>query len=158
MKCLAWYWLTSLKLYNSRLDIALGHLPEDRSMVTEEEALWINYHTLLDVLGPEGMSSDKSDVNDAGHRMHWDKRVDWWDKNVTKRMVDVDKDRNIMNGYGNIRAGNLARFCKQQTDGWDTSRNALLSSPINLYDMQWYASLRPGQRRELAAAPEVSSL
>jgi hypothetical protein len=124
-------------------------------MVTEEESVWINYHALLDVLGPKGMSLDKSDVNDAGHRTYWVRRMNWRDNNVMKKMVDIDKDRNIANVYGNIRAANPARSCKQQTDGQDTLRNAPPKLPINLYDTQWYASLRSGQRRELAIGPKI---
>jgi hypothetical protein len=127
-------------------------------MVTEEEGLWINYHTLLDVLGPKGMSSDESDVDDTGHRTYWVRRMNWQDNNVIKKMVDIDKDRNITNSYANIRAGNLARSCKWQTDGQDTSRNAPPKLLINLYDTQWYASLRSSQRRELAVGPEISLL
>ena len=146
------------KIYNSRLDIALGHIPDDRSTVTEEEAVWINHHALLDVLGPEGMSSDESDVDDAGHRMHFVKKMNWRVRDVTMKMAEVDRDRNTANGYGNMRAGNPGRVRKRQADGRNTSRKAPPNLPINLYDVQWYASLTPGQKRELAPGPQVALL
>ena len=80
--------------------------------MTEEEAVWINNHTLLDKLGPEGMSSDESDKDDAGHKMFHIKVMNWRNRDISRKMAEIDKDRNTTNAYGNTRAGNSARIRK----------------------------------------------
>lgn len=123
--------------------------------MTEEEGVWINNHTLLDTLGPGGMSSDDSDVDDAGNRTFRVKIMEWRNRDIVRKMVEIDKDRNTTNAYGNTKAGNPPRLRKRREDGRKTSRKAPPHLPINFYNAQWYASLKPGQKRELAAGPEV---
>ena len=133
----------------------LGHIPDDKKQVTEEESEWMNIHTLLDTLGPEGMSSDDSNVNDAGNRTFHVKIMEWQNLDMVWKMVEIDKDWNTTNAYGNTRAGNAPRLRKRWEDGRKTSRKAPPHLPINFYNAQWYASLKPGQKKELAAGPEV---
>jgi hypothetical protein len=132
-----------------------GHIPDDKTQVTEEEAVWMSNHTLLDTLGPEGMSSDESEVDDAGNRTYRVKIMDWRNRDIVRKVVEIDKDRNTTNAYGNTRAGNPPRLRKRWEDGRKTSRKAPPHLPINFYNAQWYASLKPGQKRELGAGPEV---
>ena len=104
---------TIRKIYNTRLDIALGHIPEDRRIVTKEEAIWIKNYTILDMLGPEGRSLDESDVDDVDQRIYCIRTMHWWNRHLLRTMMEMDQDKITENGYGNSRAGNPARLHKQ---------------------------------------------
>ena len=105
---------------------------------------------VLDILGAGGMSSDKSDVDDSGYRA---KTMAWRDKKILQKLTNIDSDCNIMNAYGNTRAGN-APWVQKRCGGRETTRKAIPGLPLNFYDPGWYASLTPGQKREIAAKKE----
>jgi hypothetical protein len=108
---------------------------------------------MLDALGAGGISSDESDTDDSGHSVYRTKTMTWRAKDVAKKLMDIDSDRNTTNAYGNTRAGNPPRVRKRR-DKLETLRKAIPGLPINFYDSNWYASLTPGQKRELAAREE----
>ena len=107
---------------------------------------------MLDALGAR-VSSDESDTDDSGHLVYRTKIMTWRTKDVTKKLMDIDSDRNMTNAYGNTRAGNPPQV-RKHCDKLETSRKAIPGLPINFYDSNWYASLTPGQKRELAAKKE----
>ena len=123
----------------------------------DETAIWKNTHMMLDALGAGGISSDKSDTNDSGRPVYRTKNMEWWAKEVLKKLTDIDSDRNMTNAYGNTRAGNPPRLRKRR-DRLETSRSAIPGLPLNFYNSNWYAGLTPGQKRELAAKEEKTLL
>ena len=112
---------------------------------------------VLDALGAGGMSSDESDVDDSGHSVYQTKTMGWRAKDILRKLTNIDSDRNTTNAYGNTRAGNQPRVRKRR-DWLATSRKAIPGLPLNFYDPNWYAGLTPGQKRELAAKPEIPLL
>ena len=108
---------------------------------------------ILDCLGAGGMSSDESDVDELGHSVYRAKNMIWRDQSILRKLTDIDSHRNITNTYGNTRAGNPPRR-RLHRGGQETSRKAIPGLPINFYDGNWYASLTPGQKRELDAKEE----
>jgi hypothetical protein len=105
---------------------------------------------VLDALGAGGMSSDESDTDDLGHPVYRAKSMTWRNKEILRKLMEVDRNRNTTNAYGNTRAGNPPRVRKRR-EGRETSRKAIPGLPLNFYNPQWYASLTPGQKRELGA-------
>jgi hypothetical protein len=137
-----------------RLEITLDHLPDSPEVPeTVETAIWENSHRVLDALGAGGISSDESDVEESGHSVYRAKNMPWRSKDILRKLMDIDRDRNTTNAYGNKRAGNTLRVRKRR-NGLETSRNATPGLPLNFYDSNWYAGLTPGQKRELAAQEE----
>jgi hypothetical protein len=147
------------QLFDVRLSITLGHLPDSPEDQEEDEdtAIWKNSHMVLDALGAGGISSDESDTDDSGRPVYRTKNMVWRSRNILKKLMDIDSDRNTTNAYGNTRAGNPPRVRKRR-DRLETSRKAIPGLPINFYDSNWYASLTPGQKRELSAKEEKSLL
>ena len=61
---------------------------------------------VLDALGAGGMSSVESDTHDMGHPVYRAKTMTWRSKEILKKLVDIDRNRNTTNAYRNTRAGN----------------------------------------------------
>jgi hypothetical protein len=108
---------------------------------------------VLDALGAGGISSDESDIDDSGRAVYRTKNMGWRAKDILKKLMEIDCDRNTTNAYGNTRAGNPPRVRKRR-DRLETSRKAIPGLPLNFYDSNWYAGLTPGQKRELGAKEE----
>ena len=123
----------------------------------DETAIWKNTHMMLDALGARGISSDESNTNDSGRPVYQTKNMEWWAKEVLKKLMDIDSDRNTTNAYGNTRAGNPPQLQKRR-DRLETLRSAIPGLPLNFYNSNWYAGLTPGQKRELAAKEEKTLL
>ena len=90
----------------------------------DETAIWKNTHMMLDALGAGGISSDESNTDDSGRPVYRTKDMEWWAKEVLKKLTDIDSDRNTTNAYGNTRAGNPPRLQKRR-DRLETSRSAI---------------------------------
>ncbi|KAF8810951.1 hypothetical protein BYT27DRAFT_7208933 [Phlegmacium glaucopus] len=90
----------------------------------------------LDTLGAGPMSSDDSDTDDLGNSVYRAKIVPWRGKEMVRKLMDIDHDRNTTNAYGNTRAGNPPRVRRRQ-DGRETLRKAIPGLPLNFYDPNW---------------------
>ena len=112
---------------------------------------------VLDTLGAGGMSSDDSDVDELGQSVYRAKNMIWRDQNILRKLTDIDSHRNSTNASGNTRAGNPPRR-RQHRGEKETSRAAIPGLPINFYDANWYASLTPGQKRNLGAKGQKALL
>jgi hypothetical protein len=146
------------QLFDVRLAITLDHFPDDfEDPVTDETAIWMNSHMVMEALGAGGISSDESDTDDSGRTVYQTKNMEWRAKDILRKLKDIDSDRNTTNAYGNTRAGNPPRVRKRR-NRLETSRNAIPGLPLNFYDSNWYAGLTPGQKRELAAKEEKELL
>ena len=103
---------------------------------------------VMDILGAGGMSSDESDTDDVGHPVYRAKTMTWRNKDILKKLIDIDRSRNTTNAYGNTRAGNPPRVRKRR-EGRETTRNAIPGLPLNFYNPEWYDGLTRAQKREL---------
>lgn len=103
---------------------------------------------VMDALGAGGMSSDESDTDDLGHPVYRAKIMTWRNKEVLKKLIDIDRNRNTTNAYGNTRGGNAPRVRKRR-EGRETLRKAIPGLPLNFYNPEWYAGLTRTQKREL---------
>ena len=146
-----------------RLTIALDYLLDNplndnpQEAETDQTALWKNNYMVLDTLGAGGMSSDDSDVDELGQSVYRAKNMIWRDQNILRKLTDIDSHRNPTNAYGNTRAGNPPRR-RQHHGRKGTLRAAIPGLPINFYDANWYASLTPGQKRNLSAKAQKALL
>ncbi|KDR65388.1 hypothetical protein GALMADRAFT_148732 [Galerina marginata CBS 339.88] len=138
---------------------------DTRSRITVQNALaqtneakraWEHLDDVLVALGPGGMSSDESDVEN-GQKVYYVKKMSWRRAGLTGKVCVVDRDRNITNTYGNVRAGNPPRIRKRRHGATETSRSAPPGRPINFYDADWLSQLTPRQRKDLGpiAAKEL---
>jgi hypothetical protein len=126
--------------------------------VADELAIWNEFDMLLTELGPEGMSSDESDLDDGGRNEYRVRRMPWRSKEVERRLVQVDKDRNTTNAYGNSRAGSQPRARTRRNAVKVSRRKATPGYPLNFYDKSWYAALTKSQQHDLAPTEPIEWL
>jgi len=113
---------------------------------------------LIEELGPEGMSSDDSEIDDDGRKEFKVRRMPWRSKEIETRLIQVDKDRNMTNAYGNSRAGNQPRHRIRRNAKKLSLRKPSAGYPLNFYDDKWYAGLTKSQQEDLSATDAVDWL
>jgi len=121
----------------------------------EAKIIWEHLDSILETLGAGGMSSDESELDTNGPKVYFVKRVGWRPKVLTRRMMMIDRDRNVTTTYNNRKPGNPPRLCKWRNNPTETARNALPGLPINFYDPDWYNELTDRQKKEIRATPAV---
>lgn len=128
-------------------------------MAQTEEAkpVWEHLDDILVALGAGGMSSDESEVEN-GQRVYIVKKMGWRRSGLTQKICVIDRDRNITNTYGNVRAGNPPRVRKRRQVTTETSRAAPPGLPVNFYNAEWLSKLTGRQRKELRAAAAMELL
>jgi hypothetical protein len=126
------------------------------AQTNEARLVWEHLDDILAALGAGGMSSDECEVEN-GQRVYVVKKMDWRRLGLTEKVCAIDRDRNITNTYGNVRAGNPPRVRKRRHGTTETSRAAPPGLPVNFYDAEWLSKLTGRQRKELrpAAAMEL---
>lgn len=124
----------------------------------EEHAAWDQFGMLIEELGPEGMSSDDSEIDDDARKVFPVRRMPWRSKEVEKRLIQVDKDYNTTNAYGNLRAGNPPRHRTRRYAMKVSRRKPAAGYPLNFYDRNWYAALTKSQQEDLSATDSVDWL
>ena len=113
---------------------------------------------LIEELGPEGMSSDDSEIEDDGRKVFPVRRMLWRSKEIERRLNQVDKDYNTTNAYGNLRAGNPPRHRTRRNALKVSRRKPAAGYPLNFYDCNWYATLTKAQQEDLSAKGSVDWL
>ena len=124
--------------------------PTSEYMNNDDYAVWDQFEQLVEELGPEGMSSDDSEIDDDGNKEFRVRRMPWRSKEVERRLIQVDKDHNTTNAYGNSRAGNQPRRRTRRNAVTVSRRKATAGYPLNFYDSGWYAALTKSQQEDLA--------
>lgn len=124
----------------------------------DERAVWDEFEMLIEKLGPEGMSSDDSEIDDDGRKEFKVRRMPWRSKEIETRLIQVDKDRNMTNAYGNSRAGNQPRHRTRRNAIRVSRRKPSAGYPLNFYNDNWYADLTRSQQQDLAATDPVDWL
>lgn len=115
---------------------------------SETKLVWEHLDDILVALGAGGMSSDESGFED-GHKVYFVKKMGWRCGGLTGKISVIDRDRNITNTYGNVRAGNPPRVRKRRHGATETSRGAPPGLPVNFYNAEWLSRLTDRQTKEL---------
>jgi hypothetical protein len=126
--------------------------------VDDEHAVWDQFGMMIEELGHEGMSSDDSEIDDDGRKVFPVRRMPWRSKEIERRLIQVDKDYNTTNAYGNSRAGNPPRHRTRRNAMKVSRRKPTAGYPLNFYDRHWYARLTKTQQEDIAATDSVGWL
>lgn len=127
----------------------------------ESGEAWKELKTMLEMLGPEGMSSDESETEVImGQRKttYHVKRQPWRARFLARNLRIIDCDRNATNAYGNAPPGNPPRDRRRvSTTMVHVSRRvATAGLPMNYYDAEWFNKLSARDRRDLHVQPAVA--
>jgi hypothetical protein len=141
------------QLYLTREEIALNNRENPDGTIDQ---IWDDLHSVINMLGRDGMSSDESEVESDGRKqskVFRVKRLEWRSPIIGVCLARVDRDYNVTNGYGNTRAGNPPRR-RERVGGRDSTRDAIPKLPINFYGVKWYQELSTWDKRCLDAGEE----
>lgn len=105
---------------------------------------------MVEQLGPAGMSSDESEVDEKTKKTTYRIRKRLWRSRACKdRLLIIDADRNVTNALGGARAGNPARERVRRSNATDSERAPKVGCPSNYYSKVWVSNL--GSRRMVEA-------
>ena len=105
---------------------------------------------MVEMLGPAGMSSDESDVDDNTEKTSYRIKKRLWRAKVCKeRLILIDGDRNVTNAYGGARPGKLPRERIRTSASTISKRPPTVGCPKNFYSREWVSNL--GSDREIRA-------
>jgi hypothetical protein len=97
---------------------------------------------MVEELGPAGMSSDESEVDEKTKRITYRiKRRPWRAKECKVRLMLIDSDRNITNGHGGARPGKPARERIRASTSTISDRAPKVGCPENYYSREWVSNL-----------------
>lgn len=99
----------------------------------DEDPFWAATLEMVRRLGPGGMSSDDSDVQDGKPRYFVRKRL-WRSQEVTERVKRIESERNTTNGVGKARPGNPYRERIRSAKNPASTRDPTIRCPENFYD------------------------
>lgn len=111
---------------------------------------------MVETLGPAGMSSDESDVQN-GKPVYYVRKRNWRSAETTDRLLFVDSRRNTLNGAGKHRPGNPVRVRIRPTqNGRRSMRDPTMKCPENFYDEGYKKGLSNLYYRALKMAPKMN--
>lgn len=97
---------------------------------------------MIEELGPAGMSSDESEVDEETKKTTYKIRRRLWRAKVCKeRLLVVDSDRNITNALGGARPGKPPRERIRSSTAIISRRAPKVGCPRNYYSRDWVANL-----------------
>jgi hypothetical protein len=101
---------------------------------------------MVEELGPAGMSSDESELDENTKQSTYRiKRRLWRAKECRDRLILIDSDRNITNAYGGIRAGKSPRVRIRASTSTISNRAPTVGCPVNYYSREWVSNLASGR-------------
>jgi hypothetical protein len=105
---------------------------------------------MVDKLGPGGMSSDESEVDEKTKRTTYRiKRRLWRAKVCKERLILIDSDRNVTNAYGGSRPGKPPRERIRASNSTISERAPTIKCPKKFYSKEWVSNL--GSERAIRA-------
>ncbi|KDR76615.1 hypothetical protein GALMADRAFT_139528 [Galerina marginata CBS 339.88] len=126
-------------LYNDRLEICYGNLKNRDNSV---DPGWKVSAEMIEELGPAGMSSDESEVDEETKKITYRiRRRHWRSKACKERLLLVDSDRNITNALGGARPGKQPRERIRSSGSTISKRAPTIGCPTNYYSREWVANL-----------------
>ncbi|KAK0460420.1 uncharacterized protein EV420DRAFT_1640965 [Desarmillaria tabescens] len=138
-----------LTLRDIRLEIAGNNMDLGGGRV---DARWKSVYTMLNLLGREGISSDKSD-GEGGLCMV--KRRSWHSDKLTQLLDITNKLYDWKNAYGNAHPGNRPHEWMRHRRATASKRAPIRGLPINFYDRDWYQLLTDVEKRLLRPQREM---
>jgi len=97
---------------------------------------------MIEELGPAGMSSDESEVDEKTKKTTYKiQRRLWRAKACKDRLLVVDSDRNITNAIGGARPGKPPRDRIRSSTATISERAPTVGCPKNYYSKDWVANL-----------------
>jgi hypothetical protein len=104
---------------------------------------------MIEELGPAGMSSDESEVDEVTKKSTYTIRTRAWrSREVLNRVKTVDKDNNTTNAYGGARPGNRPRE-RRRMPGAISKRAPVAKCPSNFYAPEFVSNLGNRERKLL---------
>lgn len=104
---------------------------------------WKATTDMVEALGPTGMSSDESEVDEkTGLTTYRVRRRLWRAKVCRHRLIVIDKDLNSTNGLGGARPGNPPRLRVRDPNATVSTRTPKVGCAKNFYSKVWLANLR----------------
>ena len=96
---------------------------------------------MVEKLGPAGMSSDESDVDDNTEKTSYRiKRRLWRAKACKERLILIDGDHNFTNAYGGARPGKPPREQNRTSTSTISTRPPTAGCPKNFYSREWVSN------------------
>jgi hypothetical protein len=103
---------------------------------------WKRTTEMVEELGPAGMSSDESEVDEENKKTTYKIRTRLWRaKECKDRLLVVDSDRNITNVFGGPRPGKQPRERIRTTTATISMRAPTVGCPKNYYSKEWASGL-----------------
>jgi hypothetical protein len=103
---------------------------------------WKATTKMVEQLGPEGMSSDESEVDANTRKTTYRIRKRLWRSGECKdRILIIDADRNVTNALGGARPGNPARERVRGSNATASERAPKVGCPKNYYSKTWVSNL-----------------
>jgi hypothetical protein len=97
---------------------------------------------MVEELGPAGMSSDESELDENTKKTTYRiKKRHWRARECKDRLILVDSDRNTTNAYGGTRPGNQLRERIRAPNSTLSERAPKVGCPKNYYSREWVANL-----------------
>lgn len=132
------------------MTITLSNTEDAQNNVDEN---WAFLHTVVRMLGPEGMSSDESEVEEPGKRLPYKKcrarKRLWRAKELDPYLVLIDAERNYKNAFGNDLPGTKPRVRERSRRRPSMNSRVPPYLPFNFYDRKWYDGLTEKNKQEL---------
>lgn len=111
---------------------------------------------MLDLCGPEAMSTDESD---GGGEVYNVVRKEWRSTHVIVllKWLDRKRDADSRTGFGNRKAGTTSRRRRRYPHGRapNSVRKPIARLPINFYDADWLQTRTAQQRADLDPLPAM---
>jgi hypothetical protein len=105
---------------------------------------------MVEELGPAGMSSDESELNDNTRKTTYRiKRRPWRATICKERLKLIDSNHNITSGHGGTRPGKPPRERIRAPTSTISNRLPKIGCPENYYSREWVSNL--GSNRAVRA-------
>lgn len=117
---------------------------------------------MVEELGPAGMSSDESELDESTKKTTYRIKRRLWRAKVCKdRLKVIDSDRNLTNAYGGTRPGKPPRERIRSPNSTISTRAPKIGCPENYYSREWVSNLgsdrmvralKWGEKKDLGSA------
>lgn len=124
---------------------------QDNGPQSPRAVAWQQIHDIIEYLGPDGMSSEDSGVDDEGYECML-VRDQQWRENLDDMLMKVD---DIRRDYPRYFKQNGAKPVKRLPLSKGSRREHPNRLPVNLYAPDWYKDLNDYQKWSIQAAPKL---
>lgn len=101
---------------------------------------------MVEELGPAGMSSDESELDEKTKKTTYRiRRRLWRAKKCKDRLMVIDSDRNITSAHGGARPGKPFRERIRASASTISERAPKVGCPENYYSREWVSNLGSGR-------------